>query len=98
MNRLFLALTLSAAPLFAQSHDFTPETFPVPPCAPANSCQTFADSNLASSAFKFYGLQIDMRWVTEHKAEVLKPLEGACRRHATCLATPGSTFWFCDDV
>jgi hypothetical protein len=78
--------------------DVSPDTFPVAPCAPENICLGFADSELQSSAFKFYGLQIDMRWVADHKADVLKPLENACKRHATCLATPGSTFWFCDDV
>jgi hypothetical protein len=25
-------------------------------------------------------------------------METACRRHASCLAQPGNTFWFCDDV
>jgi hypothetical protein len=98
MRFLLLALTLGAAPLFAQSHDFTPDTFPVSPCAPANSCQSFTDSELVSSAFTFYGLQLDMNWVTAHRDPVLKELEGACKRHATCLGTPGSTFWFCDDV
>ena len=98
MRSFLLALTLSAAPLFAQSHDITPETFPVSPCAPAISCQTFTDSEIVSSAFRFYGLQLDMRWVLDHRAEILKDLDAACKRHATCLATPGSTFWFCDDV
>jgi len=98
MRLLFLALTLGAAPLFAQSHDFTPDTFPVSPCAPANSCQSFSDSEIVSAAFKFYGLQLDMRWIIDHRAAVLKELDAACKRHATCLATPGSTFWFCDDV
>jgi hypothetical protein len=97
--RLFLiALTLSAAPLFAQTPDFTPEHFPVAPCAPANSCETFSDSEAVSSAFTYYGLQLNMDWVIEHRADVLKELDGACKRHATCLATPGSLFWFCDDV
>jgi hypothetical protein len=98
MRFLLLALALGAAPLFAQSYDFTPDTFPVSPCAPANSCQTFTDSEMVSSAFTFYGLQLDMGWITEHRAAILKELDGACKRHATCLATPGSTFWFCDDV
>ena len=94
----FLLLALSVAPLFAQTKDFTPADFPVAPCAPANSCRTFSDSEIVSAAFKFYGLQLDMNWVLAHRAAVLKELEAACKRHATCLATPGSTFWFCDDV
>jgi hypothetical protein len=97
--RLFLiALALSAAPLFAQTHDMTPETFPVAPCAPANSCDSFTDSEIVSASYKYYGLQLDMHWVLDHRADILKELGPACQRHATCLATPGSTFWFCDDV
>src|SRR5260370_33497987 len=98
MRLFLLALMLSASPLFAQSHDFMPETFPVAPCAPANSCLSFTDSELVSSAFRFYGLQLDGHWVIDHRADVTKALDGACKRHATCLATPGSIFWFCDDV
>ena len=98
MRFLLIALTLSAAPLFAQSRDITPDTFPVSPCAAANSCQTFSDSEIVGSAYTYYGLHLDPHWVTEHRGDVLKELSGACNRHATCLATPGSTFWFCDDV
>ena len=86
MRLLLLALSVIAAPLFAQSHDFTPETFPVAPCAPANSCETFTDSEIVSSAFKYYGLQLDMHWAIDHRADIFKAMEGACKRHATCFA------------
>jgi len=95
---LSLALLLSAASLFAQSHDYFPKDFPVSRCAPANSCQTFTDSELTGAAFKFYGLNLDMKWVLAHRDAILKELETACRRHATCMATPGNLYWFCDDV
>jgi hypothetical protein len=93
-----LAFLLTAAPLLAQPHDYFSKDFPVSPCAPANSCESFDDSELPSAAFKFYGLTIDSKWVQAHKAAVLKELETACRRHATCMATPPNTYWFCDDV
>jgi hypothetical protein len=99
MLRFFsLALLASAAPLFAQSHDYFPKDFPLSPCAPANSCQTFTDSELPSAAFKFYGLNLDMKWVLAHRDAILKEMETGCRRHATCMATPGNQYWFCDDV
>jgi hypothetical protein len=98
MRLLTLALALSAAPLFAQSHDFAPETYPVSPCAPATACQGFKESEMVTSAFTFYGLQLDGHWISDHHAAVDKELEGACKRHATCLGSPGTTFWFCDDV
>ncbi len=95
---LLTLLISTATSLAAQTHDFFPPNFTTSPCAPANSCQTFADSEITSAAFRFYGLQLDMNWVTAHRDTMLKQLETACRRHATCLATPGNTFWFCDDV
>lgn len=98
MGLLRLALLLSAAPLLAQSHDLFPPNFAASPCAAPNSCETFTDSDLPGAAYKFYGLQLDMNWVQAHRDEVLKSMETACRRHASCLAQPGTTFWFCDDV
>ncbi len=99
MRLLPLALIVSATSLFAQqSRDPFPADFTPSPCAPVGSCRTFSDSELVSAAFKFYGLQLDMKWVLAHRDTVLKGLEMACQRHATCLATPGNIFWFCDDV
>ena len=98
MRFVSLALLLSATPLLAQQHDLFPPSFTTSPCAAANSCETFTDSELPSSAFSFYGLKLDMHWVEMHRDEVLKAMEHACKRHATCLATPGNTYWFCDDV
>jgi hypothetical protein len=51
-----------------------------------------------ASAFKFYGLTLDPRWVAAHSDAVIQAIAPACRRHGTCLATPGNMFWFCDDV
>jgi hypothetical protein len=93
-----LALFLSAATLLAQPQDYFSKDFPVSPCAPTDSCRSFAEWELTSAAFKFYGLTIDVKWVQAHKDAMLKEMETACRRHATCLATPPNTFWFCDDV
>ena len=99
MRRILpLTLLLSAASLFGQPLDYFSKDFPVSSCAPANSCGSFADWELPSAAFKFYGLTIDMKWVQAHKEAVLKEMETACRRHATCMATPPNLYWFCDDV
>jgi hypothetical protein len=98
MRAFSLVLAFAAAPLFAQIREAAPDNFPVSPCAVANSCQTFDDSELVSAAFSYYGLQLDMNWITANRDVLLKAFEPACRRHATCLATPGTTYWFCDDV
>jgi hypothetical protein len=63
MRLSLIALALSAAPLFAQTHDLTPEIYPVAACAPANSCESFTDSEIVAAAMKYYGLQLDMHWV-----------------------------------
>lgn len=99
MRLLVLALVLTASTsLFAQSHDFYRKDFTRLPCAPGNSCATFTDSEMAGAAFKFYGLNLDMKWVVAHRDAILKELGTACARHASCMAVPGNTYWFCDDV
>jgi hypothetical protein len=94
---LFLSTTVCAfaqeavRPLFPS--DFTPS-----PCAPASSCVSFPDSEAESAAYKFYGLQLDMKWVTAHAAEVRDAVAPLCRKHATCLAQTQNSSMFCDDI
>ncbi|HEX9407428.1 MAG TPA: hypothetical protein VF975_08935 [Thermoanaerobaculia bacterium] len=98
-RRRYIPFLMSIAlPLLAQAHDFYPKDFVQLPCAPANSCRTFPDSELSSAAFNFYGLTLDMKWVLAHRDAILKEFETACRRHASCMAVPGNTYFFCDDV
>ncbi len=96
--RALAVLLLGAAPLFAQAHDPYPADFTVPPCAPSNSCLTFSRDKMPAAAFSFLGLQLDADWVTAHGDAVVAAMDPACRRHAACLAVPGNTFMFCDDV
>lgn len=91
----FLPLALMLA---AQSPDPFPPDFTPSPCAQANSCQSFNLSEMQPSAFKFYGLTLDPKWVAAHADAVTQAVAPACRRHGTCLAIPGNYFWFCDDV
>lgn len=94
--RLFPLVILLATTALAQ--DFYPKDFTAPPCAPAHSCRSFDDSDLASAAFKFYGLKLDMKWVDANRPKLMEALELACHRHAACAAVPGNTYYFCDDV
>lgn len=100
MPLFFILLLLLCAPatLLAQSHTLFPPDFTPSPCAPQNNCTTFKDTELESAASKFYGLPLNMKWVLAHRQAILQAHETACRRHATCLATPGNPFWFCDDI
>jgi hypothetical protein len=94
-----LVLLLSTAPVLAgQTHDAFPSDFTPLSCAPAKSCESFSMSSIASAAFRFYGLTLDQKWVTNNTDAISKALAAPCRRHASCLAIPGNMFWFCDDV
>jgi hypothetical protein len=73
--------------------DFTPH-----PCAPANSCVSFAESELSSAAFRFLGLNLSGHWIQDHYAEMQQAMAPVCRKQATCLATPGNTVSFCNDL
>src|SRR5437667_9758239 len=101
MRSLAITLLLSTAlPLFAQQpgrepypSDYTPH-----PCAPSNSCISFPRSDMTGAAFRFLGLKLDGVWMETHADEVTKLFESGCRKQATCMATPGSTYMFCDDI
>lgn len=96
--RVLAVLLLSAAPLFAQARDPFPPDFTVPPCAPANSCQSFPRDNMPSASFNLLGLQLDPDWMNAHADAIVAAMGLACRRHAACLTVAENTFMFCDDV
>ncbi|MCU1350584.1 MAG: hypothetical protein JWO56_3614, partial [Acidobacteria bacterium] len=75
-----------------------PDDYKPSPCAPANSCQTFERSTMPSAAFKFLGLKLDTAWMAAHGDEMVNAFEPICRKQATCLATPGNLFAFCNDI
>jgi len=96
--RFFFPTLLCALSLSAQTRDPFPADFTPSSCAPADSCQSFPRSSMPSAAFNFLGLSLDAEWIEAHAERILDSMALACRRQATCLATPGNTFAFCDDV
>jgi hypothetical protein len=92
-----LPLSLFAAdPEPPRSHfpnDYTPSL-----CAPANSCDTYKESELPSAAARFLGLNLDGKWVQEHYEELRQAAAPVCAKHATCFATPGNARLFCNDL
>jgi hypothetical protein len=101
---LLLALSFAALAAAAVAADAPPPDKSFPDdykpsvCAPANSCPTFEHSAMRSAAFKFLGLKLDPQWLDAHGDEVAKAFEPVCRKQATCLATPGNLFAFCNDI
>src|SRR5215212_2300251 len=96
------ALTTAAIAAPAVNAPPSPKAFPddykPSVCAPANSCQTFDRSAMRSAAFKFLGLKLDPHWLDAHGDEMVAAFEPVCRKQATCLATPGNLFAFCNDI
>ena len=91
---LFLATNVSfPATNVAFPDDYTPS-----PCAAENVCQSYDRTQLKSAAFTMLGLSPDAKWFENHYDEMLKLYAPICRKHATCLATPGNNFLFCDDI
>ena len=104
---LLLALSFAAlttAAIAAPAVDAPPSTKGFPDdykpaaCAPANSCPTFDRAAMRSAAFKFLGLKLDPQWLDAHGDEMVQAFEPVCRKQATCLATPGNLFAFCNDI
>src|SRR5712691_11645558 len=90
-----LAATVVAA---QQPRETFPSDFTPHPCAPENSFQSFAYDDLPSAASSYLGLHLDSAWLQAHYEEMLKLFAPAGRKHATCLASPGRNFLFCDDI
>lgn len=100
MKRLLLVLSLAASAALAQNapappfpDDFTPH-----PCAPADTCKSFPIAELKQAAFTFLGLRLDNVWLEKYSDEVAKSFTPICRKQATCLATPGNPWPFCNDA
>jgi hypothetical protein len=103
MKPVLLLLLLSLVPfsLFAADEPARnpfPDDYTPSPCAPANGCDSFAESEIASAAARFLGIEMDVRWVQDHYEEFRKAIGPVCAKQATCLATPGNNRLFCNDL
>ena len=93
---LFIAASIAhaqEAPRVPFPDDFTPS-----PCALAQTCESYDRTQLRNAAFTMLGLSPDGKWFEDHYDQMIKLYAPICRKHATCLATPGNNFLFCDDL
>lgn len=92
---LLLAMTAGADE--PQRQPF-PDNFTPSPCAPDNACRSFDPSVFASAASRFLGFTIDHDWIKREGPRVTDDLKPMCRKIATCYATPGNFYMFCNDA
>ena len=101
MRSTSLAILLFAATIAAAQQSPRP-TFPddytPSPCAPDSPCESYPRTQIKAAAFTMLGLQLDGRWVEDHYNQMLQLFAPVCRKLATCYATPGNNFLFCDDI
>jgi hypothetical protein len=98
MTRKLVLLLLLALPALAQDRQPYPDDYKPSPCANAAPvCKTFAQSQFADVAAK-RGFDLGAEWTIAHWQELSEALAPACAKIATCFATPGNTFTFCNDV
>lgn len=67
-------------------------------CAPQDVCQSFTNISFAAAASHFLLRSMDSAWVDGHRDEMMKFIGPHCTKRATCMASPGREFWFCNDV
>jgi hypothetical protein len=75
-----------------------PDDYTPAPCAPANSCESFAESEIPSAAFTFLGINLDAQWVQRHYTELREAIKPVCAKQSSCVATPGNNRLFCNDL
>ncbi|HEY3056932.1 MAG TPA: hypothetical protein VGK31_13485 [Thermoanaerobaculia bacterium] len=97
MKKIPLALLLFASTAFAQREIF-PSDYKPSPCAPENACESFTEVKFSSAAFKFLLRTLEVAWDDEHRDELTAMVQPYCIKRATCMATPGNIWWFCNDV
>jgi hypothetical protein len=96
MRPLIAILLLLATP--ALGHEIFPSDYKPAPCAdPAKVCKSFPQSQIAEIA-GLRGFDIGQEWVDAHWNELAAALAPMCAKMATCFATPGNDFVFCNDV
>jgi hypothetical protein len=93
---LFIATAASA-----QQHphsEIFPADYTPSPCASSDPCQVFAEINFEQAAHAFTLRTLDPKWDDLHSDELKLSTKTFCVKRATCNASPGRVWWFCNDV
>lgn len=103
MRKLAVVLLFTASAAVAQQpqqphSELFPSDFKQNACGQGISCESFTDVDMVTAAFKFLFRNLDLEWNRAHRAELLTMMQPYCVKRATCMATPGNEWWFCNDV
>lgn len=100
MQRIAFLLLL-AAPVAAQQNphaEIFPSDYKPAECASKDVCESFTDVSFRSAAHAFLLRNLDSKWIDEHAKEMEATAQKYCPKRATCNASPGRVWWFCNDV
>ena len=97
---LFLLLT---TPAIAQTEqhpyaEIFPSDYKAVTCASTDPCESFVDVSFVSAAESFLLRELDAKWDEAHADELRAVAQTYCPKRATCNASPGRVWWFCNDV
>ncbi len=96
---LALSLVILALAILADEREPYPADYKPHPCAPAKGCQTWKQSEFVQAGARVQSYTLmQPKWVTEHWNELETALAPYCAKLATCYATRGNTYLFCDNT
>src|SRR6476469_1696697 len=94
-------LLLAATTAFAQQHphsEIYPSDYTPSACASKEPCVAFTDVSFEQAAHAFLLRNLDPKWDDLHEDELKLAMQPFCVKRATCNASPGRVWWFCNDV
>lgn len=100
MRKTLAILLLLAPALLAETpqRQAYPDDFKPAQCAvPDKVCKSFNKSQQAAIAAE-RGYDIGQEWIDKHWDELMADIGPVCNKIATCFATPGNDYLFCNDV
>lgn len=99
--RKIASLLLLATTAFAQQHphgEIYPSDYTPASCASSDPCTVLPEVNFEQAAHAFTLRTLDPKWVDLHRDELMLSTKPFCVKRATCNASPGRIWWFCNDV
>jgi len=94
-------LLLIASSSFAQQHSYSeiyPSDFKPAECASKEKCESFTDVSFIQAAHAFLLRTLDTKFDNQYSDEFETTAQKFCVKRATCNASPGRVWWFCNDV
>ena len=94
-------LLLLAATAFGQQRphsEIFPSDYTPHPCASNDPCVAFTEVNFEQAAHAFLLRNLDPKWADMYASELKSTANPFCVQRATCNASPGRVWWFCNDV